>query len=231
MIETSPPIRIVVVDDQRLFVHGLSMLIESQDDLQLVGTAADGAEALAVVAATEPDVVLMDIRMPVMNGLEATSRIRHPAFGASESRPQVIVLTTFGQREAVLRSMRSGAAAFLTKDATPEEVLETTRSVHRGDAVPDRLMGLLEEAVPQDVDGSGKTGPGARDELLATLTPREREILLLAAKGLRNSEIAASAFVSEATVKTHVSRILAKLGLRSRAQVIVLAHENGLVSR
>lgn len=231
MIETSPPIRIVVVDDQPLFVHGLSMLVESQDDLQLVGTAADGAEALAVVTATAPDVVLMDIRMPAMSGLEATSRIRNSTSGVPEARPQVVMLTTFGQREAVLRSMRSGAAAFLTKDATPEEVLETIRSVHRGDAMPDRLMRLLEDAVHEGADGAAKTGRGARDGLLATLTPREREILLLAAKGLRNSEIAASAFVSEATVKTHISRILAKLGLRSRAQVIVLAHENGLVSR
>ncbi len=231
MIETEPPIRVVIVDDQRLFVHGLSMLIGSQDDLQLVGTAADGAEALAVVAETEPDVVLMDIRMPVMNGLEATSRLRGSSLTPGYSPPQVIVLTTFGQREAVVRSLRSGAAGFLTKDATPEAVLDTIRSVHRGDASPDRLTELLDGVAPGADDQAVDREHRARGELLGALTPREREILLLAAKGLRNSEIAASAFVSEATVKTHISRILAKLGLRSRAQVIVLAHENGLVSR
>lgn len=230
MTVADPPIRVVIVDDQRLFVHGLSMLIESQADLELVGTAADGVAALEVIADTAPDVVLMDIRMPVMNGLEATARLRNPRPGVDEPRPQVIVLTTFRQQQAVLQSLRSGAAGFLTKDATPEEVLETVRSVHRGDAMPDRLRGLLAHVEREGLDGPVVSGRRTREQLSDLLTPREREIMLLAAKGLRNSEIAASAFVSEATVKTHMSRILAKLGVRSRAQIIVLAHENGLVS-
>lgn len=220
-------IRVVIVDDQRLFVHGLSLLFESQPDLELVGTAADGREALHVIASSRPDVVLMDLRMPVMGGIESMLRLRDDPALVGNTRPRIVILTTFRQREAVIQSLRSGAAGFLTKDAAPEEVLETVRSVHRGDAIPETLRRHLDS----HARGLKAASRPTREELLGALSPREREILLLVAKGLSNSEIAASAFVSETTVKTHISRILAKLDLRSRAQVIVLAHESGLVSR
>ncbi|MGD8166035.1 response regulator [Herbiconiux sp. P16] len=217
----SAPIRVVVVDDQELFVYGMRMLIESQPDLDFAGSSTDGAEAVRLVAETRPDVVLMDIRMPVMNGIEATHRITCAA-GRGEG-PRVVVLTTFQQEEAVFQSMKHGASAFVTKDATPELLLETIRSVHAGDAPPSELAELVKRYVaPAEV--------AAPEESIAGLTPREREIFLLAAKGLRNSEIAAAAFVSEATVKTHIRSILAKLGLETRAQIVVHAYENRLLS-
>ncbi|MFB2596537.1 response regulator [Herbiconiux sp. P17] len=216
----SAPIRVVVVDDQELFVYGMRMLIESQPDLDFAGSSTDGAEAVRLVAETRPDVVLMDIRMPVMNGIEATHRITRPA-GRGEG-PRVVVLTTFQQEEAVFQSMKHGASAFVTKDATPELLLETIRSVHAGDAPPSELELVKRYVAPAEV--------AAPEESIAALTPREREIFLLAAKGLRNSEIAAAAFVSEATVKTHIRSILAKLGLETRAQIVVHAYENRLLS-
>jgi DNA-binding NarL/FixJ family response regulator len=217
------PIRVVVVDDQELFVYGMRMLIESQNDLEFVGSSADGAEAVRLVTEARPDVVLMDIRMPVMSGIEATHRITRADGGTDGSGPRVVVLTTFQQEEAVFQSMKHGASAFVTKDATPELLLETIRSVHAGDAPPPALADLVKRHVaPADT--------GAPEESVAVLTPREREIFLLAAKGLRNTEIAAAAFVSEATVKTHIRSILAKLGLETRAQIVVHAYENRLLS-
>lgn len=220
-------IRLVIVDDQRLFIYGIRMLIESQPDLELVGSATDGREAVDLVTSTRPDVVLMDIRMPVMSGIEATHRITRDdpdaVEGAPDSRPRVVILTTFQQQEALFQSMKHGASAFITKDATPETLLETIRAVHAGDAAPTPLTEL--------VAGHARAADIERPEhALQALSPREREVFLLAAKGLRNGEIAAAAFISETTVKTHVSSILAKLDLRSRAQIVVHAYENRLLS-
>jgi DNA-binding NarL/FixJ family response regulator len=210
--ESSTPLRIVVVDDQALFRSGLRMLIDSQDDLEVVGEAADGDEAVAVVAAVRPDVVLMDIRMPRADGVTATERI-----AASGERPKVLVLTTFDLDEAAARALRAGASGFVLKDAKPEFLLAAVRTVHSGAAViaPAAIGHLL------DTFGSGRS---RRDDALAVLSPREREIYDLAGTGLSNAEIAAHEYVSEATVKTHLSRILAKLGLRDRVQLVVHWH-------
>jgi len=206
------PIRIVLVDDQALFRSGLRMLLDSQDDLEVVGEAADGEAALAEVARADPDVVLMDVRMPRMDGVTATERL-----AARGDRPKVLVLTTFDLDEAAARALRAGASGFVLKDAKPEFLLAAVRTVHAGAAViaPAAIGHLL------DTFGSGRA---RRDDELAVLSPREREIYDLAGKGLSNAEIAAHEYVSEATVKTHVSRILAKLGLRDRVQLVVHWH-------
>jgi DNA-binding NarL/FixJ family response regulator len=222
-VEPATPIRVMVVDDQELFVYGMRMLIESQPDLDFVGSSTDGAEAVRLVVEARPDVVLMDIRMPVMNGIEATRRITTP----DAPGPRVVVLTTFQQEEAVFESMKHGASAFVTKDATPELLLDTIRAVHAGDAPPPALAALVKRQVGRAAAGADA---GAPEDAVAALTPREREIFLLAAKGMRNTEIAAAAYVSEATVKTHIRSILAKLGLQTRAQIVVHAYENRLLS-
>ena len=205
-------IRIVLVDDQALFRSGLRMLLDSQPDLEVVGEAAEGAAALAEVERTEPDVVLMDVRMPGMDGVTATERL-----AARGDRPKVLVLTTFDLDEAAARALRAGASGFVLKDAKPEFLLAAVRTVHAGAAViaPAAIGHLLETF------GANR---GRRNDDLAVLSPREREIYELAGKGLSNSEIAAHEYVSEATVKTHVSRILAKLGLRDRVQLVVHWH-------
>ncbi len=212
MPEPTPPLRIVVVDDQALFRSGLRMLIDSQDDLEVVGEASDGDEAVAVVAAVRPDVVLMDIRMPRSDGVTATERI-----AAAGERPKVLVLTTFDRDEAAARALRAGASGFVLKDARPEFLLAAIRTVHAGAAViaPGAIGHLL------DTFGNGR---GRQDDALIALSPREREIYALAGRGLSNAEIAAHEYVSEATVKTHVSRILAKLGVRDRVQLVVHWH-------
>lgn len=214
----SGPIGVVVVDDQALFRAGIRMLVQSQPDLALLGEAADGVEAVELVARVQPDIVLMDLRMPVMDGIEATRRIVAAGSGA-----RVVVLTTFDLDEAAARAIRSGASGFLLKDADPEFLLAAIRAVHGGGAVvaPGATAALFEHL--------GASGAPARPEEFEALTAREREIFLLAARGLSNSEIAAREYVSEATVKTHVSRILAKLGLRDRVQLVVYAHDHGLV--
>jgi DNA-binding NarL/FixJ family response regulator len=221
-MSAADPIRVVVIDDQELFVHGIRMLLESQPDLLVVGTALDGRSALALVEAEEPDVVLMDIRMPVLDGLTATRRITGGASGARADAPRVVVLTTFRQEEAVLRSVQEGASGFLTKDATPEQLLATVRAVHAGDAPPLPVGPIARRyALPSETRPAG--------EVLAALSPREREIYALVAKGLGNAEIAQAAFISDTTVKSHVRSILAKLELRSRTQIVVHAYENRIV--
>lgn len=212
-------IRVAIVDDQALFRAGIGMLISSQTDLEFVGEAGDGSEALAMVAETAPDIVLMDIRMPVMDGVAATAQL----MAELADPPRIIVLTTFDLDEAAARALRAGASGFLLKDADPEFLLAAIRTVHSGTAVlaPAATRELLEQF-------SSRT-PGDGADLLAGLTEREREIFGLAARGLSNAEIAAGEFVSEATVKTHISRVLAKLGLRDRVQLVVFAHERGLV--
>jgi DNA-binding NarL/FixJ family response regulator len=214
-------IRVAVVDDQALFVSGMRMLIESQPDLDFAGSAGDGLAAVELVARAQPDVVLMDIRMPVLDGIEATARI---VAAGSDSR--IVVLTTFQRDEAVFRAIRTGASGFITKDATPEFILASIRTVHAGQAV------LAPAATFDLVKRIARPAPPAErplDLAIATLTPREREIFLLVARGLSNIELAAAAFVSETTAKTHLRNILTKLGLQSRVQVVVYAYENGLL--
>ena len=215
----TPPIRVAIVDDQALFRAGIRMLIESQPDLELAGEAADGAAAVALAATSSPDVILMDLRMPVMNGIEATGRI----VASAGDDIRVIVLTTFDLDEAAARAIRAGASGFLLKDAEPEFLLAAIRTVHAGSAViaPGATATLFEHFGIQSA-----ADPPATFE---SLTERERGIFQLAARGLSNAEIASGEFVSEATVKTHVSRILAKLDLRDRVQLVVFAHEHGLV--
>ena len=210
-------IRVALVDDQALFRAGIRMLISSQPDLEFVGEAADGREALEVIASQRPDVVLMDLRMPVMDGIAATEQIM-----AAPRPPRVIVLTTFDLDEAAARALRAGASGFVLKDSEPEFLLAAIRSVHAGTAV------VAASAVRELFEHLG----GGRREVAAALdplSPREREIFRHAARGRSNAEIAAAEFLSEATVKTHISRILAKLGLRDRVQLVVFAYENGLV--
>jgi len=206
------PIRVVLADDQALFRSGLRMLLDSQDDIEVVGEAADGQAALDEVARADPDVVLMDIRMPRMDGVTATERL-----AGAGARPRVLVLTTFDLDEAAARALRAGASGFVLKDARPEFLLAAVRTVHAGAAViaPAAIGHLL---------ATFGSGARRRDDALAVLSPREREIYDLAGTGLSNAEIAAHEYVSEATVKTHVSRILAKLGLRDRVQLVVHWH-------
>lgn len=207
------PIRVVLADDQALFRSGLRLLLDSQPDIDVVGEAGDGVEALAEVERTDPDVVLMDIRMPRMDGVAATERL-----AAAGERPRVLVLTTFDLDEAAARALRAGASGFVLKDARPEFLLAAVRTVHAGAAViaPAAIGHLLATFA----GGSARR----RDDELAVLSPREREIYALAGRGMSNGEIAAHEYVSEATVKTHLSRILAKLGLRDRVQLVVHAH-------
>lgn len=219
-------IRVALVDDQQLVRSGFSMLINSQPDLDVVCQAGTGTEAVSVLSSTAADVVLMDVRMPGMDGIEATRRILGQAQG---SGPRIIVLTTFDLDEYALAAIQAGASGFLLKDAPPEELLEAVRTVHRGDAViaPSTTRRLLDHVAPL------LRAPSASNEraraLVASLTARELEVFTLISQGRSNTEIAADLFLSEATVKTHVGHILAKLGARDRVQAVVLAYEAGVV--
>jgi len=210
-------IRVGLVDDQALFRAGIRMLVSSQPDLEFVGEAADGAAGVAMAAESSPDVILMDIRMPVMDGIEATKLIAASGAGA----PRIIVLTTFDLDEAAARAIRGGASGFILKDADPELLLAAIRAVHSGSSV------IAASATRELFEHFGEQA-AAQPESFASLTVREREIFLLAARGLSNAEIAKAEFLSEATVKTHISRILGKLELRDRVQLVVFAYENGL---
>ena len=217
------PIRVFLVDDQELVRAGFRMLIDSQPDLAVVGEAGDGGEALERLAVTRCDVVLMDVRMPRLDGVEATRRLAE-----RDGAPQVIVLTTFDLDEYAFAAIRAGAAAFLLKDATPETLLDAIRTVHAGDSVvaPSTTRRLLQHFAAA-LPAAGGAAPDA-DPRLAALTERERETLVLVGRGLSNAEIAAEFVVSEATVKTHIGRLLAKTGSRDRVQLVVLAYEAGL---
>jgi len=219
----SSKIRVALVDDQALFRTGIRMLVASQPDLEVVGEAGDGREAVELAASARPDVILMDIRMPVMDGIEATERIVAASEARGAAGPRIIVLTTFDLDEAATRAIRGGASGFLLKDADPEFLLAAIRTVHSGTAVlaPSATRELFQHF---DSRAASRVEPGA----FATLTAREREVFLLAARGLSNSEIATGEFLSEATVKTHISRILSKLGLRDRVQLVVYAFEHRL---
>ncbi|WP_199428994.1 response regulator [Qaidamihabitans albus] len=211
-------IRVVVVDDQELMRVGFRMVLGAQPDIDLVGEAADGAAAVRLAGELRPDVVLMDVRMPVLDGVEATKLI------VGEGTSRVLVMTTFDLDEYVYSALQGGASGFLLKDTPPDHLVSALRAVAEGDAVmsPSVTRRLLDRFV-----GSG--GVPLRDAAeLDVLTEREREVLALVAKGLSNTEIAERLFLSEATVKTHVGRILAKLDLRDRVQAVVLAYETGL---
>lgn len=210
-------IRVGLVDDQALFRAGIRMLISSQPDLEFVGEAGDGAEGITMAAQATPDVILMDIRMPVMDGIESTRAIL-----ATPAPPRVIVLTTFDLDEAAARAIRAGASGFVLKDAEPEMLLAAIRAVHSGSSV---IAASATRELFEHFGSPIKDRPQEFD----TLTARERDIFMLASRGLSNAEIAKTEFLSEATVKTHISRVLGKLGLRDRVQLVVFAYENGLV--
>ncbi|MCI2239397.1 response regulator transcription factor [Paenibacillus sp. TRM 82003] len=224
-----PAVRVVLVDDQQLVRAGFRMVIDSQPDLEVVGEASDGLAALRLVESTPCDVVLMDVRMPGVDGIEATRRITSAPRPEGAEPPRVVVLTTFDLDEYVVAAIGAGASGFLLKDAPPEEMLAAVRTVHAGDAViaASSTRRLLQHVGPMLRQGAAT--PAAPKGLPADLTPREREVLECMAHGLTNSEIAARFFVSEATVKTHVGRVLAKTGSRDRVQAVVLAYTAGMV--
>ncbi len=226
MTGTVERIRVALVDDQSLVRGGLNMIISSQPDLEVVAEAGTGREALQALAATPADVVLMDVRMPGMDGIETTAALLEQAGRLHPRVPhRVIVLTTFDLDDYALEAIRAGASGFLLKDGRPEDLVAAIRTVHSGDAViaASTTKRLLDHFVPL------MAAPPAPPAGLDRLTEREREVLELIARGRSNGEIAQDLFLSEATVKTHVGRVLAKLDLRDRVQAVVLAYEAGLV--
>ena len=226
------PIRVMLVDDQELLRTGFRMVLQSQQDIEIVAEAGDGVQALEVLATTEVDVILMDVRMPRMDGVEATRRICAQQDAAQQDAvaadgPRVLILTTFDLDEYAFAALKAGASGFLLKDVPPTELVAAIRAVRGGDAVvapttTRRMIDRFATVLPSSL-------PPADTPELARLTEREREVLLLIAQGLSNGEIAARLSLSEATVKTHVGRILTKLQLRDRVQAVVLAYETGLV--
>lgn len=226
-------LRVVVADDQQLVRTGFRMILAA-DGIEVVGEAADGLGAIDVVARTRPDVVLMDIRMPVLDGLEATRRILERPVGDGDVQPvpRIIILTTFDLDQYVYDALAAGASGFLLKDVTPEHLVGAVRLVRSGDALlaPAITRRLVEKfAAPETATAAAAGVARAANAQLASLTVRELEVFRLLARGLSNAELAAELFLSEATVKTHVARILAKLQLRDRAQVVVAAYESGVV--
>jgi DNA-binding NarL/FixJ family response regulator len=222
-------IRIVLVDDQELLRTGFRMILDAQQDMTVVGEAADGLAALQLLDKCLADVVLMDVRMPKLDGVEATRRLLSGGDGrgaAGDGVPRVLILTTFDLDEYAFAAIKAGASGFLLKDVPPAELLTAIRAVHSGDAVvaPSTTRRLLDRFAPMLPASDAPPPPS-----LASLTDREREVLILIAQGLSNAEIAGRLVLSEATVKTHVGRILMKLELRDRVQAVVLAYETGLV--
>jgi DNA-binding NarL/FixJ family response regulator len=209
-------VRVLIADDQALVRTGFRKILESEPDLEVVGEAGDGAEALERVAVLHPDVVLMDIRMPRVDGLEATRRLA--------GRTRVLILTTFDIDEYVYKALRAGASGFLLKDAPADQLITGIRVVAQGDSLlaPSVTRRLIEQF-------ARRPPPSARPDTVAELTARELEVLRLLARGLSNAEIAHELIIGDATVKTHVARLLQKLGLRDRVQAVVLAYESGLV--
>ena len=217
-------IRVLLADDQALIRMGFRMVLDAEADIEVVGEAADGAAAITQAKALNPDVVLMDIRMPGVNGIEATAEITRTL------DTKVLSLTTFDLDEYAFGGLRAGASGFLLKDTRPAELIEAIRTVASGEAVVSpritrRMLEMFAGQLP-----SGATASGQVDPRIASLTPRETEILCLVARGMSNAEIAAELVVSATTVKTHVGSVLAKLGVRDRVQAVVVAYETGLVS-
>jgi DNA-binding NarL/FixJ family response regulator len=232
---TAAPIRVLVVDDQELVRSGFCVILDSADGIEVAGEAANGEAAVAAVASTRPDVVLMDIRMPGMDGLAATRLITGGGPGAggagdavadgSPNRPKVVMLTTFDLDDYVYEALRAGASGFLLKDSPRHDLIAAVRAAAAGDAllapsVTRRLIEAFARRPPEAAPAPSR---------LASMTAREKDVLLLLARGRSNAEIATTLFVSEATVKTHVGNLLAKLGLRDRVQAVILAYETGLV--
>ncbi|MEU4113909.1 response regulator transcription factor [Kitasatospora sp. NPDC028055] len=219
-------IRVIIVDDQAMVRAGFAALLGVQSDIDVVGDAADGAQALEVSGRTHPDVVLMDVRMPVMDGLEAARRLLDPAVPGAH-RPKVLMLTTFDVDDYVYEALRAGASGFLLKDAPPADLIAAVRVVAAGEAL------LAPSVTRRLIADFARNRPAKRRDpklRLNGLTPRETEVLEQIARGLSNQEIAAKLVLAEQTVKTHIGRILAKLDLRDRAQAVVLAYESGLVT-
>ncbi|WP_458111966.1 response regulator transcription factor [Arthrobacter sp. R1-13] len=225
MPDAGSRIRVALVDDQPLFRSGIRMLIESQQDMEMAGEASDGEEAVTLAAETSADVMLMDLRMPVLDGVAATRRIMEQGGALGEARPRIIALTTFNRDQAVVEAVHAGASGYLLKSAEPEFLLAAIRTVYSGYSViaPGSIHDLFQHAA--------RTFPGAGPDLsvLEVLSARERDVFLLASKGLGNAEIAGSLFISEATVKTHLRSVLDKLELRTRLQLVAFAHERRLL--
>ncbi len=217
-------ISVVVADDQALVRKAFVVLLSSESDIEVVGEAANGAEAVALAASEQPDLMLMDVRMPVMDGLEATRRITGDE---SLSATRVVILTTFDLDEYVHEALRAGASGFLLKDTLPVDLINAVRVVAAGDAL---IAPAITRRLIAEFARLPEPGTATADAVLEQLTDREREVLELVAKGQSNAEIAAGLFVSPATVKTHMSRLLMKLDARDRAQLVMLAYETGLVS-
>ncbi len=219
-------ISILLADDQALLRQGFRMVLSAQDDLTVVGEAGDGEEAVRMTRLLKPDVVLMDVRMPGTDGIAATRQIV-----AEVPRSRVIILTTYGIDRYAFSGLNAGASGFLLKDVVPADLVAAIRTVAGGDAViaPSVTRRLLETFAHRFPDGSDEDASAATSDVLAPLTDREREVFVEMAAGLTNSEIAVRLTLSDATVKTHVGRILAKLGLRDRVQAVILAYEHGLI--
>ena len=213
-------IRVLLADDQPLVRAGLEMIVDAAEGLELVGQAADGVEAVALAASASPDVVLMDVRMPGMDGIEAAAHLVRAG-----SRAKILMLTTFDLDEYVYRAMRAGASGFLLKDASRDQLATAVRTVSAGEALlaPSITRRLVEDFCRRPAPD------GATAEMTRQLTGRELEVVRLVAKGLSNAEIAGQLYLSDATVKSHIARVLAKLGLRDRVQIVVLAYETGIV--
>jgi DNA-binding NarL/FixJ family response regulator len=212
------PIRVLLADDQALVRGGFRLMLEQQSDITVCGEAADGVQAVQLAAELLPDVILMDIRMPKLDGIEATRRL---------TGQKVIVLTTFGLDDYIVDALRAGASGFLLKDAPVEELIGAVRAVAAGDA---QLSPAVTRRLLDRVAGRLPTPVRAESDAIRSLTARELEVLVMLAAGHSNAEVATDLFVSEATVKTHVSSVLAKLGLRSRIQAVIFAYESGLIS-
>ena len=214
------PLKVLIVDDQKMVSGGFSLILSVEDDLDVVGTAADGEQALAAARELRPDVTLMDVQMPVMDGIEATRRFVEEGLG------RVVILTTFDRDDYLFSALDAGASGFLLKNAEADELADAVRTVGHGHALlaPEVTRRVIERRA-----AASASTPQEADERLAALTPRERDVLGLLGRGCSNAEIAEHLFVGEATVKTHVSNVLMKLGLRDRVQAVVAAYETGLV--